>query len=464
MTERELWQAVLGELEIALSKANFVTWFKLTSLLSFENGKATVGVPNTITKSWLESKYNSVILKALQNISGIVLKGIIYKVVPSHTNFYPAYKNQNACDSPQSQESFAGNTSMARNSFAPSTSPCHGGLNQKYIFENFIVGKHNELAKAAAESVAEAPGKRYNPLFIYGGVGLGKTHLLQAIGHAVLNKNSQSKVLYTTFEKFTSDFISAIRTGQAKKFKDTYRNIDVLLIDDIQFIIGKEETQEEFFHTFNSLHQEDKQIVITSDRPPKCLPSIQERLISRFEWGVITDINPPDLETRIAILESKCNEKNLLVDRQVLTMIASRVHSNIRELEGALNKIIAFSQLKNIPVTAQLCEQVLQSLNPVFKTKTLTPANIITAVSQYFGLASEDVLSKSREQRLVTPRQIIMYLMREDLNSSFPTIGKELKRDHTTVIHAYTKITDAVETNPKIQQDLNILRQRLYNI
>ncbi len=462
MTEKELWQAVLGELEISLTKANFTTWFKQTSLISFENNRVVVGVPNTITKSWLESKYNSIILKAIQNISSVLVKGIAYKVIP----LCSAFRNAGSF-APQ-----AANTverSAAANNLIDRTTPVLNnpnrfGLNPKYTFENFVVGKHNELAKAAAESVAEAPGKRYNPLFIYGGVGLGKTHLLQAIGHTALDKNPQSKVLYTTFEKFTSDFISAIRTGQAKKFKDAYRNIDVLLIDDIQFIIGKEETQEEFFHTFNSLHQEDKQIVITSDRPPKCLPSIQERLLSRFEWGVITDINPPDLETRIAILESKCTEKNINVDRQVLTMIASRIHANIRELEGALNKIIAFSQLKNTSITAQLCEQILQSLNPVYKTKTLNSSSIINTVAQYFSLTPEEIFGKSREQRLVVPRQIIMYLMREDLSSSFPTIGKELKRDHTTVIHAYSKISEAIENNVKIQQDLNLLRQRLYNI
>jgi len=459
MTERELWQAVLGELEITLSKANFTTWFKQTSLLSFENGKAVIGIPNTITKSWLESKYNSLILKTLQNISGIIVKEITYKVVSSlHSDTIQNLKKLSNQEVEQEQKS-----SLSKIYPIPQKITNSAGLNPKYTFENFIVGKHNELAKAAAESVAKSPGQTYNPLFIYGGVGLGKTHLLQAIGNYILDKNHQIKVLYTTFEKFTSDFISAIRSGQAKKFKDTYRNVDVLLIDDIQSIIGKEETQEEFFHTFNSLYQENKQIVITSDRPPKCLPSVEERLLSRFEWGVITDINPPDLETRVAILESKCNEKGLILERQILIMIASKVHSNIRELEGVLNKIIAFSQLKNIPITPQLCEQVLQSLNPVFKTKSLTSSNIINTVAQYFNLTPEEILGKNREQKLVIPRQIIMYLMREDLNNSFPSIGKELKRDHTTVIHAYTKISEEIESNPQLQQDLNILRQRLYN-
>jgi len=465
MTERELWQAVLGDLELNLSKANFTTWFKQTNLLSFENGKVLVGVPNTITKSWLESKYNSSILKTLENLSGIIIKEIIFKVVPNQGHLYQSTQSSKVetfSPPPSSSSSCAGETEKETRfpSYTPS-SFC--GLNPKYIFENFIVGKHNELAKAAAESISEAPGQRYNPLFVYGGAGLGKTHLIQAVGHAILSKFPQKKVLYTTFEKFTSDFISAVRTGQAKKFKETYRNVDVLLIDDIQFIIGKIETQEEFFHTFNSLHQEDKQIVITSDRPPKCLPTIQERLISRFEWGVIADINPPDFETKIAILESKCNEKGVVVDRQVLSLVASRVHSNIRELEGVLNKLIAYSQLKNVPISLNLCESVVQSLNPVYKTKNLTTSAIINTVSQYFGLRSEEILSKNREQRLVVPRQIIMYLMREDLNNSFPTIGKELKRDHTTVIHAYSKITEAIENNSKIQQDLNLLRQRLYN-
>lgn len=452
MNNRELWQAILGELELALSKASFVTWFSQTSLSNFEEGRAVINVPNTFVKAWLEKKYHPTILKTLQNTSSQVVKEVIYKVDDSKFN-----------------NSIQTNTYIPERVAEPSDIKPRAlnkfGLNEKYTFENFVVGKGNEFAHAAAQAVAEKPGKKYNPLFIYGGVGLGKTHLAQAIGHEIIAKFPGKKVLYITCEKFTNDFINSVRSKDVKKFKDVYRTVDILLIDDIQFIIGKQETQEEFFHTFNALFQEDKQIVISSDRPPKAFQGmgIDDRMLSRFECGVIADISTPGLETRIAILETKCREKNIEMDREMLIEIATRIQSNIRELEGALNKIVAHQQIRNIPLTKEIIANTLLNYSPVSR-RSVTAKQLIDIVANYFGITTDQVLGKSREQKLSFPRQIIMFLMREELSYSYPTIGKEIGgRDHTTAMHAWSKINKEAETDAKLQQDLDYIKQRIYS-
>ncbi len=456
MSPEQVWQAALGQLEISLSKVNFTTWFKNTALVSCEDGKIVISVPNTFTKSWFEKKYHKTILETIQQLTGKNVREIIYQVGGRLPSFQmPSGLTQSLA--PAFSQSLPASSSQHLGASAT------GGLNPRYVFSSFIVGKGNELAHAAARAVAARPGEAYNPLFIYGGVGLGKTHLLQAIGHEILSHNPQAKILYSTCETFTNDFIhDAVRGGQAKQFKDRYRGVDLLLIDDIQFITGKKETQEEFFHTFNALHQSNKQVVLSSDRPPKAIPGLEARLLSRFEWGMIADIGAPEFETRIAILESKCLERGYQLDKTIVHYVASVVQNNVRELEGALNKIIAFHQLKNLPPTLEFVKKILISSQPVRKSST--PKHIIQTVSLYFDVPIEDILGESREKRLAFPRQIVMYLMREELKASYPAIGQELGgRDHTTAMHAYSKISREVLEDSKLKQDIEMIRQRLYN-
>jgi len=449
MTKEQLWQAALGELELLISKANFTTWFKNTFITELNETGVVVGVPNGFTKAWLETKYHASILKALQNAAGRSFRSVEYRVESHH--------HQTTVPSPLAD------TSPARPLSPVVSSGNKSGLDSRYTFEFFIVGKGSELAHAAAQAVADKPGLVYNPLFIYGGVGLGKTHLMQAIGHGVLARDKSKRVLYVSSEKFTNEFIQAVSRGSAEKFKNFYRTVDVLLIDDIQFLAGKEGTQEEFFHTFNALHQANKQIVITSDRPPKSIPALEARLISRFEWGMVADIAQPDLETRVAILEAKCREKNCRLSQDIVQYIASAVHSNVRELEGALNRLMAFHNLNNTPPTLDSAKTLLSSLAAGPKRGGLTAKQIITTVAQFFDVAIDDLSGSSRKKELVTPRQISMYFLREELQASFPSIGHELGgRDHTTAMHAVSKITNNVQRDEKLKQDLALIKQRLY--
>ncbi len=444
MTKEQLWQSTLGELELLISKANFTTWFKNTYINSYENDKVIIAVPNTFTKVWLENKYHEQILKALQNITNKQIQQIIYQVVSDKPNVAISSYNQPAT-----------NSSNLNN---------QAGLNPYYTFDTFIVGKNNELAKAAAAAVAQNPGQVYNPLFLYGGVGLGKTHLLQAIGHEIIKKNNEKKVLYVTCERFTNEFIEAISKGRIEKFKNGYRNVDVLLMDDVQFLAGKEGTQEEFFHTFNALHQTNKQIVLTSDRPPKAIPTLEYRLVSRFEWGMLADILSPDLETRIAILESKCYEKNIKLDSKIINYIASTIQNNIRELEGALNKIIAYHQLNKQEPTLESVTSVLQSTANL-RSQAITNKKIISTVAKYYEIEISDLIGTSRKKHLVIARQIAMYLMRHEIQSSYPSIGQELGgRDHTTAIHACEKIAKDLNINSNIQQDIHLIKQKLHEL
>jgi chromosomal replication initiator protein len=456
MNTDELWQAALGELELKLSKANFTTWFKNTFIISLEGDEISVGVPNTFTKAWLEKKYHKDIVISLQNLANTPVKGVIYRVETRQSAPQIIPNEEDRFESVGFTDSTEPSTERSNEDVS---------LNPKYIFTSFVVGKQNELAHAAAQAVSSQPGDVYNPLFIYGGVGLGKTHLLQAIGHQRVKQNPSTRVLYVTCEKFTNDFIHAVRTGRAKEFKDLYRNVDILLVDDIQFIAKKESTQEEFFHTFNALHQENKQIVISSDRPPKAISSLENRLLSRFEWGMMADIGSPDFETRIAILEAKSREKSYLLDREILHHVATIVQSNVRELEGALNKIIAFHQFKQIDPTIDSVKPMLASFHPAQNRKNVTPKQLIQTVAAYYDIAIDEVLSKSREKRLAFPRQIIMYIMREEMKSSYPQIGQELGgRDHTTAMHAYDKISNILTEDEKLQHDLELIKQRLYAV
>ncbi|PIR75919.1 MAG: chromosomal replication initiator protein DnaA [Candidatus Magasanikbacteria bacterium CG_4_9_14_0_2_um_filter_42_11] len=456
MTNYEIWQSVLADFELKVSKPNFTTWFKHTGIAKYDTGQVVICVPNAFTKSWLENKYHKDIIATIEKVTGKPIKKIEYRV--------ESMKNIEEQECTLSTIPTVSTPETPIHS-SPKFSPgAQFGLNIKYTFDTFIVGKGNELAHAAAQAVADRPGEAYNPLFIYGGVGLGKTHLLQAIGHEMLTRNPSTRILYVSSEKFTNEFVSSVKSGKAKEFKDRYRNVDLLLIDDIQFIGGKEQTQEEFFHTFNELHQQGKQVVMSSDRPPKAIPALEDRLRSRFEWGMIADIANPDLETRLAILESKSQEKQFPLEPDILNAIATTVQSNIRELEGALNKIIAYHQLKNIAPTKESIKSVLASFEQQGTRKAVTPRETVNTVAEFFDVAIDDILGKSREKRLAFPRQIVMYLLREELKMSYPAIGTELGgRDHTTAMHAHTKIRTELENDLKLKQDLANIKQRLYS-
>jgi len=459
MTNLEIWQAVLAEFELKLSKANFTTWFKHTGIAKYDVGQVVVCVPNAFTKSWLEKKYHSDISKTLERVTGKPVKKVDYRVenIKNIPEVECSFVTQPLATAAQPVPSFLGMPQVEKNSVT------RFGLNPKYTFASFIVGKGNELAHAAAQAVAARPGEAYNPLFIYGGVGLGKTHLLQAIAQAILRRNQNTKVLYATSERFTNEFVNSVKEGRAKEFKDRYRNVDLLLVDDIQFIGGKEQTQEEFFHTFNELHHQSKQVVLTSDRPPKAIPSLEDRLRSRMEWGMIVDIAAPDLETRAAILQAKAQEKNFPLPHDIAQLISVSIQSNIRELEGALNKIIAFHEFKGLEPSKETIKSILANVEAKTLRKSVTPRDIITLATKFYDLPLDDMLGKSREKKLSFPRQIVMYLLREELKMSYPAIGDELGgRDHTTAMHAHTKISLEVENDLRLKQEIESFKQRLY--
>jgi len=460
MTNEQLWQAILGELELSLSKANFTTWFKNTTIISQDEDSVTVAVPNTFTKSWLENKYNKLIVEALKNITDKKLNSVFYKVSTK-----PEIQKSNVVNLKNIVQS---ETNEKAEEEVEKDGLDKNGLNPRYTFDKYIVGTNNELAYAAATAVTKKPGSSYNPLYVYGGVGLGKTHLLQATGREILKKKPNTKLLYVTSEKFTNEFINAVRSKKTKDFQKKYRTLDVLIIDDIQFIGGKEQTQEQMFHTFNDLHQNNKQIILSSDRTPKSIPNLEPRLESRFEWGMIVDISEPGLETKIAILQSKLSERNFKLKDNVVEYLAQNINNNIRELEGILNRIIANCELlnnkKGEEIEIEDIKNILSTVNVYLPKESLTTKKIINTVIDFYDLKESDILGSCRKKELVVPRQIIMYIMREEAKFSFPNIGHELGgRDHTTAMHAYDKIKKEIAKNDKIKNDINLIKQKLYN-
>ena len=446
---KQLWQVVLGNLELSLSKASFTTWFKHTSILDQNEGKIVIGVPNSFTKEWLQNKFHQEILRAVRSVNPDIAH-IEYQIT---SNYRPAPYP------PQKIEAEA----PADRPVTPKPSTLSTGLNPKYTFQNFIIGSNNELAAAAASAVTKNPGKSYNPLFVYGGVGLGKTHLMQAVGNEFLKNSSPSKVLYVTSEKFTNDFIQAVRDNRAENFKNLYRGVDVLLVDDIQFLAGKEQTQEEFFHTFNALHQNNKQIVLSSDRLPKDIPAIEERLVSRFEWGMIADVQPPDFETRLAILRAKAKERGYGVEDQVLEYIAQAVETNIRELEGSLNRLMVFCQLNNTAPSLERVKDVLSQIIFSPKKRSVSPKRIMEIVSDYYNVTVDDLIRQSRKREYVVPRQVAMYIIRKELETSLPMIGEIFGgRDHTTVIHAVDKVQTLSKEKEGLRHEISLLTNRVY--
>ncbi|MDD4994489.1 MAG: chromosomal replication initiator protein DnaA [Candidatus Pacebacteria bacterium] len=455
MNFQELWESALGEIKLNISKANYLTWLKDAFIMDLKGDTVFLGIPSSFTKEWLENKYHKQILSALYNLNPEIKK--IEYIVTTDKNSLKKINITKAKQSSRSQKSSILDEQLEFNIDSETN------LNPKYTFENFIIGTNNELANAAALAITENLGSKYNPLFIYGGVGLGKTHLLQAIGNRLKSKNKKIKIKYASSEKFTDELINAIRNQKMTEFKKSFRNLDLLLIDDIQFIAGKDKTQEELFHTFNNLHGKNKQIVFTSDRPPKSIPSIEERLRSRFEGGMIADIGYPDFETRFAILEEKSQEVRHLISDDVLRYIAETVSRNIRELEGALNRIIVHARLKNGAITLEEAKKILSSiLNR--SNQYIPPKEVIKKIISFYDLNESEILGHSRKKELVKPRQIVMYLLRNELKYSYTNIAEKMgNRDHTTVIHACKKITKEIEDNPVFAQEITILKEIIYN-
>ncbi len=450
MDAKQVWRAALGELQVSLSPANFETWLKDTALVSVDDSRFRVAVPNGFAKDWLETRYRSLICQTLARVVGYsvnvdfeVREGLTAAAEESPSQVPPPVRLE------------------------PGRVGGEGGsvsLNARYTFRNFIVGSANRLAHAASLSVAERPGHAYNPLFLYGGVGLGKTHLMHAIGNQVITRFPRKKVVYATSEKFTNEFITSIQQGKIDEFRARYRRIDLLLIDDIQFIADKERTQEEFFHTFNAIHDDAKQIVLSSDRPPKQIVTLEERLRSRFEWGLIADLTAPDLETRIAILRAKAEEQSVPISSEALEFIARKVASNIRELEGALIRIVAYANMNGRPLTADLAQAVLSNVLYQPKRHAVTPERIAQAVSDYYGVALEQLKGQKRDRAIVMPRQIAMYLMRAETDVSLLRIGAELgNRDHSTVLHACDKIDRESAENEELRRELAAVRELIYS-
>jgi len=439
----EMWQQVLSIIQTKLSKPSFDTWFKATKASFLNDELLVITAPTTFAAEWLESRYTKLVRTTIFDYLGrqVDIKFVIEENKPPELAAPPQIVQQRP---PVQEETFS------------------HMLNSKYTFDTFVIGANNRFAHAASLAVAEAPAKAYNPLFLYGGVGLGKTHLMHAIGHYILENNPNTRVLYISSEKFTNEFINAIRDNRGESFRTKYRNIDVLLIDDIQFLAGKEQTQEEFFHTFNALHEERKQIVISSDRPPKEIPTLEERLRSRFEWGLITDIQPPDLETRIAILRKKAKAENLDIPNEAMVYIANQIDTNIRELEGALIRVVAYSSLINEDVSSHLAAEALKDIIPSGRPKMITIQDIQQRVGEFFGLKLEEFKARKRTKAVAFPRQIAMYLSREITDFSLPKIGEAFGgRDHTTVIHAHEKISQQVKTDQELYKIVQNLTEKI---
>jgi len=451
-----LWQAVLGEIELSVSRGNFVTWFKNTTLLRQDEDSITIGVPNVFIKQQLERKYNGLIVDTLKK-NGAEPERIEYKIQSSAKR--PAIEDEQIVLTP----------SRGANTERPTAKPqpnalAHGyrqGLNERYTFENFIVGSGNELAYAACQAVAAQPGLKYNPLFLYGGVGIGKTHLMQAVGNAVLVQNPAARVVYVSSEQFLQEFVDALRFKKTSDFTDFYRGADVLIVDDVQFIAGKEKAQEEFFHTFNALHQANKQIIISSDRSPREIATLEERLRSRFVWGMSIDMQTPDFETRCAILQTKALTHGIELAPDVTEYLANNVQTNIRELEGALNQLLAFCEMRGLDPDMTVASSLLGAHQS--RPKHISAKQIIERTAKHFQVPIEDILGPKRDKDIVVPRQVAMYMLRSELHLSFPKIAKELgRKDHTTAIHSVEKIEKESRFDVELRNAISEIKERLH--
>src|SRR3989344_3615659 len=458
MERNELWQATLAKLEPAISRPNFITWFQETGIMGVDAGLATVYVPNGFVKEWLQNKYHKSILHALREITPEI-KDVSYVIARPERGLSSIQKDQakkrrSAAAAPSQSD----DASIRELSVDPETN-----LNPRYSFTNFIVGSFNELAYAAAQSIIKNPGIGYNPFFIYGGVGLGKTHLIQAVGNEILKQFPQKKVKYLSSEKYMGEVVDALKNQEMNRLKEKYRAVDLLIMDDIQFIARTEKMQEEFFHTFNALYEKNKQIIISSDRPPQAIATLEERLKSRFEGGMIADIGVPDVETRFLILKTKADEKKVLVPEDALRLIAERIKTNIRELEGVLNKVVMSAKISNTPVTKEQVEKLLvtHALTP---KKFVSAKKIIKSVSDFYDIKERDLMTSSRKKDFVKPRQIAMFLLRNELKFSYPSIGDRFGgRDHTTAIHSCEKIGEELKKNIELEEEIRLIREKIFS-
>ncbi len=458
---RLVWEEVLSIMAADLPERSFDAWLKDSRPVYLDGNTLYVEFPNEFTKDWVEARYVNPLTRTLRQVTNrdwdikfTIPEGVKSLSSPNATGARPApsrnWPDDNRVQLPEE--------AAPAQAAAPTPAPRSSALNPRYTFENFVVGNSNRFAHAASLAVAEGPAKAYNPLFIYGGVGLGKTHLMHAIGHYALEQNPNISVVYVTSETFTNDLISAIGKKSMVDFRNKYRNADILLIDDIQFVAGKESTQEEFFHTFNALYEANRQLVISSDRPPKDIPTLEERLRSRFEWGLTADIQPPDLETRIAILRKKAKDDNLVIDQEILSYIATHIQSNIRELEGALVRVIAHANLHNAPLTLETVAEALKDILKAPAHQPVTIESIMETVADYYSIKVAELKSKRRTRNITFPRQIAMYLARDLTESSLPEIGQAFGgRDHSTVIHAIEKIEGELKLDPSLQSTVTEL-------
>ncbi len=487
-----LWQAVLGEVELSLSRGNFVTWFKNTQLLHHNDEVAVIGVANIFVKQQLERKYTALILETLQK-NGLQPAKIEYKISAASTTRQSTSDNIQGSSAEQTGRQFAdvtrpqsthgdprnqgyrnsGNSGNLGNRSVPvsrqqsntlSSTLAHNyrqGLNERYTFDTFIVGSGNELAYAACQAIAGQPGTKYNPLFLYGGVGIGKTHLIQAVGNAVLTKNPSARIVYASTEQFVQEFVDALRYKKTTDFAKHYRGSDVLIVDDMQFIAGKEKIQEEFFHTFNALHQANKQIIISSDKPPRDIPTLEERLQSRFAWGMQIDMQIPDFETRCAIIQTKAGSHDVELPPDVVEFLANLVQTNIRELEGVLNQLLAFCEMRELQPDLGIAMNLLGSTKS--RPKHLNARQIIERTARHFQISIDEILGPKRDKDIVVPRQIAMYMLRSELHMSFPKIAHELgRKDHTTAMHSVEKIVKESQIDSELRDTIQNIKDRLY--
>jgi chromosomal replication initiator protein len=451
MSPQQIWETALGELELELSRANFNTWLRNTKVLEKKEGIMVVGVPDSFTKEWLENKYYSKIITVLQGVSRDVKK-IHYEI---KTDLFKPTTSVQQRNNP--------NPSIKTPSFSLELTPLNkGGFNPRYTFDNFVVGSFNELAHAAVLSACKHPGEKFNPIFIYGGIGLGKTHLIQAVGNYFLDLKPNLKTKYISADKFSSEYIQAVKNSSLEEFKDAYIKYDIFIMDDVQFFAGKEKSQEVFFHTFNHLHQKNKQIILCSDRPARAIPMLQTRIRSRFEGGMTADIVEPEQESRTAIVYKKLEEKGCTLQDDIIEMIAHQTHSNIRELEGVLNTVVTYTEL-NHSISKDTIKEIVSKLSVLTK-KSTNFDRILDVVTQFYNIDHAQLLTQTRRKETAFPRQIVMYLLRKELNYSFPDIGRRLGgKDHSTIMYAYKKIEDLIEGSEDFRKEFGVMRDQIYN-
>jgi chromosomal replication initiator protein len=468
MKDAQIWKVALDQLELKVSQGNFLTWFRNTSVKERTGDVLLVETKNPFAYEWLSKKYQPIILETLQGIDPTITD-VRFSIASKSTEKRIVKKNmrviaqKNHRPQEQVQEVSEPAPSFEKIGTRENNHPSSIPFNKNYTFETFVVGTSNEIAHAACRAVAARPGEAYNPLFIYGGVGLGKTHLLQAVGNAVKEANPNFTVLYVASEKFTNEFVESLKNHTTQEFKKRYRNVDVLIIDDVQFFAGKDKTQEELFYTFNALHGQNKQLILSSDRPPSAIPTLQERLSSRLSAGMIADVKKPDYETRLAILQEKRDLREAPIDEEALAFIAKNIQSNVRELEGALNRVAAYCELHKTRATVEYTKQILKDILDKPQRKTINTDEIIAAVSSYYNIPNTELKGKSRKKEIVRPRQIAMYLLRKESSMSFPSIGDHFSgRDHTTAMHACEKIERLIEQDEELSQEISFLRERIY--